>query len=167
VKHIRLDELFSLEVARSRGAKAYEPGRVPFVTSTVTNNGVDRYVEPLDGDRVFDGPAMAISGLGFATLQLERFLPKGNGGDSLTILSPRGEMPVGHMLGYVAAFNQLHGWRFSYGRKAKVDRLVGLALPAELPSVQGVLEGEAKRLQALTGRLQRALAGSVVGAEGD
>lgn len=163
----RVDQLFTLEAARSGGAKAYDPGPVPFVTSTVMNNGVDRYVEPLEGDRVFEGPAIAISGLGFASLQLGRFLPKGNGGDSLTILCPREAMPVSRLLGYVAAFNQLHGWRFSYGRKAKIDRLCDLALPEQLPSIGAVLDAEAKRLEVLASGLEQALGASVDGAEGD
>ena len=98
--------------------------------STTANNGVDRYVEPdLAHDRVFDGPRVAISGLGHATLQLERFLPKGNGGDSLTILTPREPMSPAQLLAFVALFNLLHGWRFSYGRKAKLDRLMHLEVP--------------------------------------
>jgi len=149
----RIGELFELAVARSGGLGAYGPGPVPLVTSAEANNGVVAYVTPLDGDRVFSGPAICVSGLGHASVHLADFLPKGNGGDSLTVLLPgRGLGPL-DLVGLAAAFNVLHRWRFSYGRKCSLRRLAALSLPAELPDVAPVWRAEAARAQAVTRRV--------------
>lgn len=126
---MRISELFELKVARSRGSEDYASGSVPLVTNTALNNGVTTYVTPLEGDRVYDGHSICVSGLGFATLQLDRFLPKGNGGDSATILIPKTEMPVEALVYYTAVFNLLHNWRFSFGRKCSKQRVQALELP--------------------------------------
>jgi hypothetical protein len=98
------------------------------VTNAELNNGVVRYVEPFDDDRVFDGPAICISGLGHATVHFSRFLPKGNGGDSCTVLKPLTPMANVALIYYGALFNTLQSWRFSFGRKANKTRLERLDL---------------------------------------
>lgn len=110
-------DLFNLEVARSGGIDEYDKGKVPFITNTTLDNGVGGYVEPNEGDKLFRGPAICISGLGFATVHIGVFLPKGNGGDSITVLFPKQEMEINELLFYAALFNVSHSWRFSFGRK--------------------------------------------------
>lgn len=146
-KHVTLKSLFRFEAARSHGIDDYEPGQTPFVTSTALNNGVVGFVTPLVGDKVFDGPALSISGLGAATVQVHRFLPKGNGGDSLTICTPRSAMSIADLLAVSAAFNVLHSWRFSFGRKCSVKRLEPLEIPTQLPDVKQIWEKEATRVR--------------------
>lgn len=121
-------ELFSIVVARSKSTDDYLPGDVPFITNTIINNGVVRYVDPFEDDKTFDGPAICISGLGYATVHFGRFLPKGNGGDSCTILLPKNDLAKSDLLYYAALFNTLHGWRFSFGRKASRPRIENLEL---------------------------------------
>jgi len=128
-KMVLLDVLFKIEVARSHDTDDYSSGTIPFVTSTVENNGVVRYVLPQEEDKVFAGPCVVISGLGYATVQRGEFLPKGNGGDSMTVLVGHKKMGLRDYLFYAAAFNLLHQWRFTYGRKTSKDRLKLLSLP--------------------------------------
>lgn len=135
-KDVAMGKLFTFESARSSGIDDYEPGPTPFVTSTMLNNGVVGYVTAKVGDKIFDGPALSISGLGDATVQLERFLPKGNGGDSLTICKPISALDIDELIGIAAAFNALHAWRFSFGRKASVRRIEELTIPAQRPSTK-------------------------------
>jgi hypothetical protein len=149
----RLDEMFSLAAARSKGVDDYQPGPVPFVTSTELNNGVVRYVEPLVGDAVFKGPALCISGLGHATVQVGRFLPKGNGGDSMTIGMPNTEWCVADLVAAAAAFNVLHRWRFSYGRKCSRSRLGWLRIPTTLPEFEKVWRDEADRAESVNAKV--------------
>ncbi|MEC2057660.1 hypothetical protein I6J18_12635 [Peribacillus psychrosaccharolyticus] len=125
---MKIHEFFNITVAKSRGVDDYDLGPIPFVTNTEINNGIVKYVEPFEEDRVFEGPAICISGLGFATLHLKSFLPKGNGGDSCTILKPKEEMLIEEILYYTAVFNLLHNWRFSFGRKTSKRRLENLML---------------------------------------
>jgi len=61
-------------------------------------------------------------------LTTSAFLPKGNGGDSCTILSLRKNPTNTKLLYYAALFNTLHGWRFSFGRKTSKRRLERLDL---------------------------------------
>ncbi len=156
-KLVRLDSLFLFEAARSHGIDDYEPGIVPFVTSTSLNNGVVSYVVPLIGDRVFSGPALSISGLGVATLQVSDFLPKGNGGDSLTVCKPISTMSVATLLGYTAAFNALHSWRFSFGRKCSPKRLAPLEVPGNIGSVVALWEKETASVHQRADRLGSAV----------
>lgn len=123
-----ISSLFNMSVAKSKSTDDYISGDVPFVTNTELNNGVVGYVEPFDDDRVFEGPAICISGLGHATIHFGSFLPKGNGGDSCTVLTPREVLSNNDLLYYAALFNTLHGWRFSFGRKTSKRRLESLDL---------------------------------------
>ncbi len=125
---MKILDLFSIDVAKSKSTDDYQPGEIPFVTNTEINNGVVRYVEPFDDDKVFEGPAVCISGLGYATVHYGQFLPKGNGGDSCTILKPKDAFKKSELLYYAALFNTLHGWRFSFGRKASRRRLESLQM---------------------------------------
>lgn len=125
---MRIDELFDINVAKSKSTDDYSVGEVAFVTNSTINNGVAAYVEPFDGDKVFNGPAICVSGLGFATVHFSQFLPKGNGGDSCTVLTPKMAMRRVDLIYYAALFNCLHGWRFSFGRKASSRRLSPLVM---------------------------------------
>jgi len=125
---MKISSIFEIDVARSKSTDDYLPGEIPFVTNTEINNGVVRYVEPFDDDKVFSGPCICISGLGYSTVHFGNFLPKGNGGDSCTILTPIEELSKAEILYYAALFNTLHGWRFSFGRKASRRRIENLDL---------------------------------------
>ncbi|WP_291992241.1 hypothetical protein [Candidatus Accumulibacter sp. ACC003] len=133
---MKVKELFIVAVAKSKSTDDYLAGDVPFVTNAEINNGIVRYVEPFDDDRVFEGPAICISGLGYATVHYGQFLPKGNGGDSCTILKPMEAVKKSGLLYYAALFNTLHGWRFSFGRKTsrrRIENLVMTPLLSEAP----------------------------------
>jgi len=149
----RIAEIFTLDVARSSGVDDYLPGPVPFVTSSELNNGVVAYVTPDVWDKVFEGPALCISGLGNATVQPSKFLPKGNGGDSLTVAIPTADMSVSQLVAVAASFNSLHKWRFSYGRKCSKGRLIALELPIELPPVPATWESEMSRAKVIAERV--------------
>lgn len=125
---MKINYLFDVAVAKSKSTDDYSDGDVPFVTNAEINNGVVRYIEPLEEDRVFEGPAICISGLGHATVHYGTFLPKGNGGDSCTILKPKGNLKKSELLYYAALFNTLHSWRFSFGRKTSRRRLENLMM---------------------------------------
>lgn len=143
---IKIRAKFSFEAARSNGIDDYQSGPVPFVSSTVLNNGVVGYVTPMLGDKIFDrGPVLCISGLGDATVQTGKFLPKGNGGDSMTIGTPLEPMTVQELVAAAAAFNTLHAWRFSFGRKASKSRVEDLEIPLTLPTIRDIWAGEKTR----------------------
>jgi hypothetical protein len=153
----KLGDLFHLHVASSRDTRDYADGPVPFVTSAETNNGVVRHVRPADGDRVFRGPCVVISGLGFATVHTGTVLPKGNGGDSCTVLYARKPLSLSTYIAFAAAFNLLHQWRFSYGRKCGEGRLAGLEIPWPLPAVDGAWEAQKQVCQGALTALENAL----------
>ncbi|MCE5309856.1 MAG: hypothetical protein LLG20_19650 [Acidobacteriales bacterium] len=144
-------------VANSHDTQEYEDGPVPFVTSAEADNGVVKYVKPLDGDRVVEGPCIVISGLGFATLHAGKVLPKGNGGDSCTILKAKAQASMAEYLSFAAVFNLLHKWRFSYGRKCGWSRIADLDVPDELPSVDSVWKDQQDRLDACRGDISSKL----------
>lgn len=124
-----ITDLFKLHSAKSQGRENYEDGPVPFVTSSTLNNGIVAYVTPFADDKVFVLPCISVSGLGFATVQLEPFLPKGNGGDAATVLIPIAPMSALELIHYASAFNLLHSYRFNFARKCTKQRLLSLKLP--------------------------------------
>jgi hypothetical protein len=144
---VKISDKFQAFVAKSKDTKDYEEGEVPFVTSAESNNGMVRCVEPLENDRVFEGPCVVISGLGFATFQVSEFLPKGNGGDSCTILYAKEKFSVADYIGFAAAFNALHKWRFSYWRKCGINRIMQLEIPWPLPEIKDAWKEEAEEIQ--------------------
>lgn len=148
-----LSKLFNLHAAKSKGTNDYSAGKIPFVTNTTLNNGIVRYVDPFDDDLVFSGPAICISGLGHATLHFDSFLPKGNGGDSCTVLCPKKPMTNVQLIYYAALFNALHRWRFSFGRKANVRRIERLDMSPTYAAAQlevnNALEENSKQLNRL------------------
>jgi hypothetical protein len=123
-----ISDFFEMTAAKSKSKDDYSIGEIPFVTNTEMNNGVVSYVEPFDTDKVFEGPAICISGLGHSTVHLGSFLPKGNGGDSCTVLIAKEKLTNNELLYYAALFNTLHGWRFTFGRKTSKRRLESLEL---------------------------------------
>lgn len=139
-----IKSLFDLQAAKSKGVDDYDKGSMPFVTSTELNNGVVAYVDPEPSDKVFQGPALVVSGLGHASVQPGKFLPKGNGGDSLTVLTPKDACTTAELVEFAAAFNVLHKWRFSFGRKCSVTRLADLKLPVGLGLLTNALAAETK-----------------------
>lgn len=149
-KYLSLDKIFSMAVAKSAGTKDYPPGDVPFVTSSELNNGVVAYVDPMPSDKIFEGPAVAISGLGHATVHLGKFLPKGNAGDSLTILTPKEPLSHAELIAFAATFNSLHRWRFSFGRKCSKNRLLSLEVPFPFADVSEWVQQDIGTLNGLT-----------------
>lgn len=112
---------------------------------------------PDEEDRAFHGPAIAISGLGYATVHLGQFLPKGNGGDSLTVLKPKSEMTVEQLVSVAATFNALHQWRFSFGRKCSVGRLEKLRIPLPPKPICAIWDREKDTLTSLAAHIRTQL----------
>jgi len=150
---MKMSELFNVNATRSKGTDDYLSGVIPFVTNTELNNGVVAYVEPFEADKVFDGPAICISGLGHATVHLGKFLPKGNGGDSCTVLVPKNGLSNQELLYYAALFNTLHSWRFSFGRKTNKRRLENLELSPLHSDSPIDLEKEAEKSNSIMSEL--------------
>lgn len=146
---MKVNEEFNIDVARSKSGDDYSSGEVAFVANSQINNGVSGYVEPLPGDKVFAGPAINISGLGYATVQLSEFLPKGNGGDSCTVLTPKSPMSTEALIYYAALFNVLHSWRFSFGRKTSKKRIELLELAPSADQSTIDLEANVKETERL------------------
>lgn len=131
----RIDELFHVHRARSRLFSEYEPGRVAYVTNSADTNGVLGFVEPLDGDRVFDFTGIVVNSFSRtvdscgARVQTPPFIACSRSGNGLLVLEPKSEMTIG-TLAYLAAYiNHAHGWRFTWYRQATKDRLIGLPIP--------------------------------------
>jgi len=78
---------------------------------------------------------------------VSEFLPKGNGGDSCTVLYAKEEFSAADYIGFASAFNALHKWRFSYGRKCGKNRIMHLEVPWPLPEIKNAWKEEAEEIQ--------------------
>jgi hypothetical protein len=130
-KQVPLTDLFAIHKAKSRGFKNYEEGNVPFITNGIGNNGVQGFVEPDEKARVFKVDAICVSAFCEATVQKAPFLPRGNGGSGLSVLLPKQNIDLDELLFHAAYINRMYGWKFSYGRMIKKDRLSDMRLLAK------------------------------------
>ena len=139
---VRLDDLFYVHRARSGLFDEYDPGRVAFISNTADTNGVVGFVDPQEGDTVFDFTAVVVNAFSRAPrsvgarLQTAPFVACGRSGNGLLILEPKEPMKLGQ-LAYMAAYlNRVHGWRFTWYRQTTKDRLSSLKVPGEPAAIR-------------------------------
>lgn len=125
---MQISDLFNPNNAKSKGFVAHQEGNIRFISNGFYNNGVVGYVTPLNGERVFDEKAICVSSFCEATIQEPPFLPRGNGGSGLIVLTPKEEMNNEELYYYAALINKL-SWRFCYGRMIIPERLMNLTMP--------------------------------------
>jgi len=130
-EHVQLTKLFMVQKAKSKGFENYEKGDIPFVTNGIGNNGVQGFVKPDETAKVFKVDAICVSAFCEATVQKAPFLPRGNGGSGLSVLTPKQKMTSDEMLFHASYINKVYGWKFSYGRMIKKDRLNSMTLLAK------------------------------------
>lgn len=144
-----LGEWFTIANGRSGSRKSYAPGRVPYVSSGDSYNGIVAFVEA-PTDEVYDTACVTVSAFGQACVQPWRFCARGNGGSAVRVLRPKFEMTLAELIWIVGQINAQR-WRFHYGRMAIKARLSLLGVdppPARLPELQPIRE---KLLQFSTG----------------
>ena len=128
-KFIDIESVFKLTNAKSKGYDSYDFGETPFISNGMMNNGIVGYVTPLETDRVFYTKSICISAFCEATIQNPPFMPRGNGGSGLIVLTPLKSMTDELMIYYAAYINKYCNWRFSYGRMVTMERLKKIKLP--------------------------------------
>lgn len=121
---MKINELFKPKNAKSKNLESYTDGDIPFVSNSNLNNGIVRYVEAERPEEVIKNtPCIAVNGFGFATVQTSPFIGAGNGGVHIIALLPLKEMDVVELAFYASQINH-SSWRFSYGRRAILRRLL-------------------------------------------
>jgi hypothetical protein len=133
----RVDDLFHVHRARSGLFDEYAPGPIAYVSNASDTNGVVGFVEPQDGDTVFNVTGIVVNafsrtpGSCGARVQTPPFIACGRSGNGLLVLEPKHSMTIGQ-LAYLAAYmNCAHGWRFTWYRQATRDRLRWMPIPEE------------------------------------
>jgi len=124
-KKEELEDLFTIENAKSRNIEDYGNGNMPFVTSTSTNNGVEKYIDEDDKEIIYNKPCITISSFGNANVQITPFVARSHG--AVIVLKPKKEMSLKQLLFYASQIN-FHNWRFSYGRWVTKKRLLKLEI---------------------------------------
>lgn len=82
-----IGELFTIKRPKSRTIKEYNDGSVPFVSSGNFNNGIDKFVTPIDNENLDIGNCITISPVdGSCFYQVADFLGRGGGGSSIILL---------------------------------------------------------------------------------
>ena len=125
---MQISDLFIAGNAKSKGFAVHVEGDMPFISNGFYNNGVVGFVTPIKGEKVFDKKAICVSSFCEATVQEPPFLPRGNGGSGLIILTPKEEIDDEELYYYATLINKL-SWRFSYGRMVIPERLMNLTVP--------------------------------------
>ena len=120
---ITIKQKFDITNAKSKGFSDHKEGEIPFVTNGIDDNGIIGFVKPLKGERVFNKKAICVSAFCEATVHKPPFLPRGNGGSGLLVLTPIDESMTYEELYYFAAQLNMYKWKFSYGRMVTGDRL--------------------------------------------
>jgi type I restriction-modification system DNA methylase subunit len=120
-----LSDLFTITLAKSKNIEDYGLGEMPFVTSTMTNNGVEMYIDEDEKELIYDKPCITLSSFGLASVQIIPFVARSHG--AVLVLIPKREMSLRQLLYYASQIN-LHNWRFSYGRWVTKKRLLKLEI---------------------------------------
>jgi hypothetical protein len=130
-----LDALFHIENAKSENIEDYETGKIPFVTSTELNNGVEKFIDA--EDNIISESCITLSSFGFAAVQLPPFVARSHG--AVILLRPKIKMGLLELAFFAAQINQ-QKWRFSYGRWVTKKRLLKLEMKpinsAKLPRLE-------------------------------
>lgn len=125
---MKLNELFDIEICKNSISKDFaleNPGKVPYITTTSENNGIECYVDFLPQ---YEGGVITVSkdgGNGDAFFQRLPFC----GNEKVMILTPKQELSEMQLFYYVTVirYNKV---LFGYGRKCSVARLGELYIPA-------------------------------------
>lgn len=125
---MKIEDVFNFRNAKSKGFEDYEGGDIPFVTNGFRNNGVQGYVNPKRGDRLFTYEAICLSAFCEATVQSPPFLARGNGGSGLLVLEPKTALTNAQLMEIAAYINKAHRWKFSYGRMVNDERVKHLEI---------------------------------------
>lgn len=125
---MKIEDVFNFRNAKSKGFEDYEEGDMPFVTNGFRNNGVQGYVKPKRGDRLFTHEGICISAFCEATVQSPPFLARGNGGSGLLVLEPKTSLTYAQLMEIAAYINSAHRWKFSYGRMVNWERVKHLEI---------------------------------------
>lgn len=118
-----IEDFFIIKKGISGNMDNYGEGDIPFISNTVLNNGVARYITPQSDNELLPAPSIAVNGFGYATVQLKPYVGAGNGGVYVSALVPiKPDMSIDELVFYAAQIN-IQSWRFSYGRRAIKPRL--------------------------------------------
>lgn len=120
-----LDNIFKIENAKSKNIEDYGNGEIPFVTSTTSNNGVEKYIDEDDESIIYKKPSITLSSFGQANVQITPFVARSHG--AILVLIPKKELSLKQLFYYASQIN-LHKWRFSYGRWVTKKRLLKLEI---------------------------------------
>ncbi len=74
-----LNDLFTIENANSKNIEDYGTGEMPFVTSTNTNNGIEKYIDEDEEELIYRKPCITLSSFGQATVQINPFVARSHG----------------------------------------------------------------------------------------
>jgi hypothetical protein len=122
-----VNDLFIVVNAKSTSFSHYGEGKVAFITNGDYESSILGYITPMDGDRVFKNKAICLSSFGDATIPPLPFMPRGNGGSGLLILTPREDMTDEELYSYASQLN-IQSWKFNFSRMAISRRVYDLPL---------------------------------------
>ena len=131
---MKLNELFNIEICKNPISRDYaidNPGKIPYITTTSENNGIECYV---DYPPQYDGGVITVSkdgGNGDAFLQKLPFC----GNEKVMVLTPKRNLSDLELFYYVSVI-KYNKFIFGYGRKCSVTRLGEIYIPSpnEIPS---------------------------------
>lgn len=131
---IHLDKIFDIETAKSDAFEKYNSGNVSFITNGDLESSFLGYVEPFEWDKVFYKKGICLTSFGEALIHTPPFLPRGNWGSWLLILTPKHEMSDEELYSYASQIN-LQKWRFSFSRMVISRRIEKLYLKKYIPNI--------------------------------
>lgn len=86
-KEFKIGDLFMVSRPASRSQADYENGNIPFVASGNYNNGVLKYLQPKENEKLEKGNCITVSPVdGSSFYQKDDFLGRGGAGSSIILL---------------------------------------------------------------------------------
>ena len=129
-KEFRVGDLFTIKHPLPRSISNYQKGKVPFVASGSSNNGIVDYIKPHLNEEIDKGNCISVNPIdGTSYYQPYDFMGRGGSGASINLLYSKTIPPLNAERAlYICAIIKKRAYKFSYTNLLNGKRLENLII---------------------------------------
>lgn len=130
VKGFRIGDLFTIKHPAPRSISNYQKGKIPFVASGSSNNGIIDYIKPNFNEQIDEGNCISVNPIdGTSYYQPYNFVGRGGSGASINLLYKKNNSPLNENSAlFICALIKKRAYEFSYTNLLNGKRLENLVI---------------------------------------
>lgn len=130
VKEFRIGDLFTIKHPAPRSISNYQKGKIPFVASGSSNNGIIDYIEPNLNEQIDKGNCISVNPIdGTSYYQPYNFVGRGGSGASINLLYKKNNSPLNENSAlFICTLIKKRAYEFSYTNLLNGKRLENLVI---------------------------------------